>query len=112
MTNDPPVLLATDPETHKSRVVFDPNPQLADIDLGSVSILPALFLIATVYLMISTLIATPGRVLAGLGIVALGLPLYAYYARRLPPSLPEDWLFAGEAAPTHEDSESLRRLTD
>ena len=55
-------------------------------------VVPALFLLATAYLMINTLIATPGRALAGLGIVALGLPLYAYYRRRLPPSRPEDWL--------------------
>ncbi len=57
-------------------------------------VVPALFLMATAYLMINTLLATPGRALAGVGIVALGLPLYAYYARRLPPSRPEDWLVA------------------
>jgi APA family basic amino acid/polyamine antiporter len=57
---------------------------------------PALFLIATVYLMINTLIATPGRALAGVGVVAVGVPLYAYHARRLPPS-PEDWLVARES---------------
>ncbi len=33
-----------------------------------------------------------GRALAGMGIVALGLPLYAFYARRLAPDRPEDWL--------------------
>jgi APA family basic amino acid/polyamine antiporter len=60
---------------------------------------PALFLLATAYLMINTLLATPGRALAGLGIVALGLPLYAYYRRRLPPSRPEDWLV--ESRDTH-----------
>ena len=36
--NDPPVLLATDPSTSRSRVVFDPNPQLKDKELGSVSV--------------------------------------------------------------------------
>ena len=55
-------------------------------------VVPALFLLATAYLMINTLLATPGRALASVGIVALGLPLYAYYARRLPPSRPRDWL--------------------
>jgi len=60
-------------------------------------VVPALFLIGTVYLMINTLIATPGRALAGLGIVGLGLPLYAYFARRLTPSRPEDWLVARES---------------
>jgi basic amino acid/polyamine antiporter, APA family len=65
-------------------------------------VVPALFLMATVYLMINTLIATPGRALAGVGIIALGLPLYAYYARRLPPSRPEDWLVAMETGSTPE----------
>jgi len=54
--------------------------------------MPAIFLLGTAYLMINTLIATPGRALAGLGIAALGLPLYAYYARRLPPNRPENWV--------------------
>lgn len=35
--NDPPVLVAIDPASNKSRVVFDPNPQLADINLGTVT---------------------------------------------------------------------------
>ncbi|MFY9664379.1 MAG: hypothetical protein WAL67_05610 [Candidatus Cybelea sp.] len=36
-------------------------------------VVPALFLVASAYLMINTFISTPGRALAGLGIVALGL---------------------------------------
>jgi basic amino acid/polyamine antiporter, APA family len=44
-------------------------------------------------------------VIGALGIVALGLPLYAYYARRLPPGRPEDWLDVRETAPTHEDGQ-------
>jgi len=55
-------------------------------------ILPAMYLGATGYLMINTLLATPGRALAGIGVVALGLPVYFYYARRLPPARLEDWL--------------------
>ena len=55
-------------------------------------VMPALFLAATAYLMVNTLLATPLRALAGSAVVALGLPLYYYYARRLPPSRPEDWL--------------------
>jgi len=54
-------------------------------------IVPALYLIATLYLMINTFIATPGRALVGLAIIASGLPVYAFYARRLPPARPEDW---------------------
>jgi APA family basic amino acid/polyamine antiporter len=61
-------------------------------------VVPALFLAATAYLMVNTLLATPWRALAGLGIVASGLPVYAYYARRLPPSRPEDWLGERDAA--------------
>ena len=53
---------------------------------------PALFLISTLYLMINTFFATPWRAIAGLGIVLLGLPVYAYYARKLEPSKPEDFL--------------------
>ena len=55
-------------------------------------VVPALFLAATAYLMINTFLATPQRALASLGIVALGLPLYTYYARGRPPGRPEDWL--------------------
>lgn len=55
-------------------------------------VVPAIFVLATAYLMINTFLATPGRALASVGIVALGLPLYAYYARKLPPSRPQDWL--------------------
>lgn len=55
-------------------------------------VLPGVFLLGTVALMLNTLIATPGRALAGLGMVALGLPVYAYYARRLPPDKAEDWI--------------------
>ena len=63
-------------------------------------VVPMLFLLATVYLMINALFATPGRALAGVGIVALGLPFYAYFARRLPPSRPEDWLVARDERPS------------
>jgi basic amino acid/polyamine antiporter, APA family len=55
-------------------------------------VVPGLYLVATGYLMINTFLATPERALAGLGVVALGLPLYAYYARKLPPARPADWL--------------------
>jgi len=55
-------------------------------------LLPAIFLMGTVALMVNTLFATPGRALAGLAMVALGLPVYAYYARRLPPDKAEDWI--------------------
>ena len=64
----------------------------AVIGVWGYPVVPALFLAATAYLMINTFLATPQRALASLGIVALGLPFYAYYARRLPPNCPDDWL--------------------
>jgi basic amino acid/polyamine antiporter, APA family len=66
---------------------------------------PALFLLATVCLMINTLVATPGRALVGVGIVILGLPIYGYYARRLPPSRAADWLGASGVAPMHDEGQ-------
>jgi APA family basic amino acid/polyamine antiporter len=45
-------------------------------------LVPALYVVATVWLVVSTLIATPGRALAGLGLIALGLPVYALFTRR------------------------------
>jgi len=36
--NDPPVLFATDSKTHVSRVIWDPNPQLNDIELGKATV--------------------------------------------------------------------------
>ncbi len=62
-------------------------------------LVPALFLMATAYLMVNTLLATPGRALAGLAIVALGVLVYAWYARGLPPSRPEDWLMKTQECP-------------
>lgn len=55
-------------------------------------VVPALFLVATVYLMVNTLVTTPGRALAGLAIIASGLPVYFYYAGRAGPARPEDFL--------------------
>jgi APA family basic amino acid/polyamine antiporter len=42
-------------------------------------IVPALYLLGVGALLINTLLAMPGRALAGLGLIALGLPVYAYY---------------------------------
>ena len=67
-------------------------------DYAVVQLAVSLYLAATAYLMINTLLASPGRALAGLGVVALGLPFYAWYARRLPPVRTEDWLGSAEAS--------------
>jgi len=55
-------------------------------------LMPAVFLVASAGLMINTLLAMPGRALAGTAIVALGLPMYAYYSRGLPDKRAQDWL--------------------
>jgi APA family basic amino acid/polyamine antiporter len=68
-------------------------------------VVPALFLLATAYLMINTLIATPGRALAGLGIIALGIPVYMYFARDKPPAKLEDWMYGDEAGTTSDPSQ-------
>jgi APA family basic amino acid/polyamine antiporter len=44
-------------------------------------IVPLVFLVATGWLLINTLVTTPGRALAGLGLMALGLPFYWYWSR-------------------------------
>lgn len=46
-------------------------------------IVPALFLLVTAYLLVNTLIATPLRALAGIGFIVSGLPVYAFFNRRV-----------------------------
>ena len=53
---------------------------------------PVVYLLGIVWLTLNTLFALPGRSLAGLGLIALGIPVYAYYARGRPPSRLDDWL--------------------
>jgi APA family basic amino acid/polyamine antiporter len=45
-------------------------------------LVPALYVLATLWLVVNTLHATPGRALAGLGLIALGLPFYWAFSRR------------------------------
>ncbi len=47
-------------------------------------LVPALYVLATLWLLTNTLVATPGRALAGLALIALGVPLYALLAGRTP----------------------------
>lgn len=44
-------------------------------------VVPALFLLVSGWLIVNTLLTTPGRALAGLGLMALGLPFYWYWTR-------------------------------
>jgi basic amino acid/polyamine antiporter, APA family len=43
--------------------------------------IPAAFLLVTVWLLINTLLTTPGRALSGLALMAIGLPFYWYWSR-------------------------------
>ena len=55
-------------------------------------VVPALFLLVTAFLLINTVIATPGRALAGFALIGIGLPVYWHYARRLGPAVAtRDW---------------------
>jgi APA family basic amino acid/polyamine antiporter len=42
-------------------------------------VIPVLFLLAAGWLIVNTFLATPRQALIGLGIIALGLPLYWYF---------------------------------
>jgi APA family basic amino acid/polyamine antiporter len=43
-------------------------------------VVPVLFLLVTAWILINTLMTTPGRALAGVGLMALGLPFYWYWS--------------------------------
>ena len=53
-------------------------------------VLPVIFLLAAGWLIYNTLVATPRQALIGLGIIALGLPIYFYWARKNPVIVSED----------------------
>lgn len=54
-------------------------------------VMPLLFLAVTAFLLVNTLMTTPGRALAGLGMIVLGLPVYWYFAPRAGPAKQVDW---------------------
>ncbi len=45
-------------------------------------VVPALFLLVSGWLIVSTLVTTPGRAFAGLGLMVMGLPFYWYWTRK------------------------------
>jgi APA family basic amino acid/polyamine antiporter len=45
-------------------------------------VIPVLFILVTIYLIVSTIWTSPLQALSGLGLIALGLPLYAYWSRK------------------------------
>jgi basic amino acid/polyamine antiporter, APA family len=49
-------------------------------------VVPVVFLLVSVWILINTLMTTPGRALAGIGLIALGLPFYWYWSRTATPT--------------------------
>lgn len=54
-------------------------------------VVPVLFLLVTAFLLINTVMVSPWRALFGLALIVSGMPVYAYYSRKLGPDRPEDW---------------------
>jgi basic amino acid/polyamine antiporter, APA family len=54
-------------------------------------VVPIVSVAGSLLMIVSTLVATPGRALAGLGLIACGLPVYAYYSHRAAPAAASDW---------------------
>ncbi len=44
-------------------------------------VVPVLFLLVSTWVILNTLMTTPGRALAGIGLMAIGLPFYWYWSR-------------------------------
>lgn len=55
-------------------------------------VVPALYLLVAAFLLINTVIATPWRAVAGIGLILAGLPVYAYFSRRTGDAEPISWL--------------------
>jgi APA family basic amino acid/polyamine antiporter len=51
-------------------------------------VVPLVFLAVTALLLVNTLRATPREAIAGLGLMALGLPFYLYWSRQARPAPP------------------------
>jgi APA family basic amino acid/polyamine antiporter len=45
-------------------------------------VVPPVFLVVAGWLVVNTLLTTPRQALAGLGLIAVGLPFYGYWSRR------------------------------
>ncbi|MDF1837143.1 MAG: amino acid permease [Planctomycetota bacterium] len=53
---------------------------------------PLVFLAVTLFLLVNTFLATPWRAVSGLALVLSGLPVYAYYSRKLGSDEATAWL--------------------
>ena len=49
-------------------------------------VVPALFLLVTGWLIVNTFIATPTQAFTGVFLMALGIPFYWYWSRKLAPA--------------------------
>lgn len=58
-------------------------------------VIPALYLLVAAFLLINTVIATPWRAIAGIGLIVAGLPVYAYFSRKDTEAEPISWLGDG-----------------
>ena len=52
-------------------------------------VVPVLFMVVAAWLIANTLMTTPGRALAGLGLMAIGLPFYWYWTRGAQAAAPD-----------------------
>ena len=50
----------------------------------------------TIYLLLNTLLVTPLRALAGVGLILIGLPIYQYFEKRMDRVGPANWFGAEE----------------
>ena len=55
-------------------------------------VIPVVFILIAGYLLINTLMVTPGRALAGVALIAVGLPVYSYFEKRMERVGPASWL--------------------
>ena len=53
---------------------------------------PVIFILVAVYLLINTMLVTPGRALAGLALIVIGLPVYRYFESRTDQTNSRTWL--------------------
>ena len=60
-------------------------------------LVPVIFIFVAGYLLINTLLVTPGRALAGLGLILAGLPIYQYFEGRMNEIEPKVWLGQNES---------------
>lgn len=61
-------------------------------------VVPVVFIIVSTYLLINTLMVTPGRALAGVALILLGLPVYTWFQKDSEPVGETSWLAGSDGA--------------